>query len=151
MGASLGFLFWNYNPAKIFMGDGGAMLLGFVPAAVGAKLRFFEPSSQVSWLIPPLILGVAILDTTLVVVSRLRRGLMPFSSPGEDHVAHRLAWKVGERKAVALLWGVGILCGVAALLVSYLPALIGYALVATMAVAAVVAIIRLERRLSDHG
>src|SRR5712691_2661738 len=64
-GACLGFLRWNFNPAKIFMGDGGAMFLGFMMATLALKLRPSEPPQANSWLIPVLILGVPIFDTTL--------------------------------------------------------------------------------------
>src|SRR6202041_2879373 len=68
LGAALGFLGWNFKPAKIFMGDGGAMLLGFLMATLGLKLRPETGDSQVGWLIPVLILGVPIFDTTLVSI-----------------------------------------------------------------------------------
>jgi UDP-N-acetylmuramyl pentapeptide phosphotransferase/UDP-N-acetylglucosamine-1-phosphate transferase len=87
LGAALGFLRWNFNPAKIFMGDGGAMFIGFLMAALGLKLRPEEAPSPASWLIPLFILGVPIFDTALVSISRARRGLVPFTSPGKDHGA----------------------------------------------------------------
>src|ERR1700728_4101911 len=89
--ASLGFLRWNFNPAKIFMGDGGAMFLGFLMATLGLKVRPDGTPFPITWLIPVLILGVPIFDTTLVSISRARRGLLPFTSPGKDHTAHRLS------------------------------------------------------------
>jgi UDP-GlcNAc:undecaprenyl-phosphate GlcNAc-1-phosphate transferase len=90
LGASLGFLRWNFNPAKIFMGDGGAMLLGFLMATLGLKIRPTEAQTPLSWLVPILFLGAPIFDTLLVIISRARRGLLPFASPGKDHTAHRL-------------------------------------------------------------
>src|SRR5204862_1907360 len=84
LGAALGFLRWNFNPARIFMGDGGAMFLGFMMATLGLKLRV-ENSSIAAQLVPVFVLAVPIFDTTLVTISRARRGLMPFSSPGKDH------------------------------------------------------------------
>src|SRR5246500_1232651 len=91
LGAAAGFLRWNFKPAKIFMGDGGAMLLGFLMATLGLKLRLEHSSNLAGWLAPVLILGVTIFDTTLVTISRSRRGLLPFAAPGKDHSAHRLA------------------------------------------------------------
>src|SRR5580692_10401115 len=88
LGAALGFLRWNFNPAKIFMGDGGAMLLGFLMATLGLKIRPDGALFPHTWLVPVLILGVPIFDTTLVSISRARRGLLPFTSPGKDHTAH---------------------------------------------------------------
>jgi UDP-GlcNAc:undecaprenyl-phosphate/decaprenyl-phosphate GlcNAc-1-phosphate transferase len=121
LGAATGFLRWNFKPAKIFMGDGGAMLLGFLMATLGLKLRLDNANHLSSWLAPLLILGVTILDTTLVTISRLRRGLLPFATPGKDHAAHRLAnLGLGQRGAVLTLYSLGAVSGGAAVLVSYL-------------------------------
>src|ERR1700674_5042200 len=91
LGAAAGFLRWNFKPAKIFMGDGGAMFLGFLMATLGLKLRLEQANHLSSWLAPILILSVTIFDTTLVTISRSRRGLLPFATPGKDHAAHRFA------------------------------------------------------------
>src|SRR5215470_6662322 len=91
LGAASGFLRWNFKPAKIFMGDGGAMLLGFLMATLALKLRLEHATNLAGWLAPLLILGPTIFDTTLVTISRSRRGLLPFATPGKDHSAHRLA------------------------------------------------------------
>jgi len=73
------------------------------------------------WLAPILILGAAIFDTTLVTISRARRGLLPFATPGKDHAAHRLAnLGLGHRGAVVTLYLLGALGGSAALLIGYL-------------------------------
>jgi UDP-GlcNAc:undecaprenyl-phosphate/decaprenyl-phosphate GlcNAc-1-phosphate transferase len=121
LGASTGFLRWNFKPAKIFMGDGGAMFLGFLMATLGLKLRLEQANHFSGWLAPLLILGVTIFDTTLVTISRLRRGLLPFATPGKDHAAHRLAnLGLGQRGAVLALYSLGALSGGAAVLVAYL-------------------------------
>jgi UDP-GlcNAc:undecaprenyl-phosphate/decaprenyl-phosphate GlcNAc-1-phosphate transferase len=123
LGGATGFLRWNFKPAKIFMGDGGAMFLGFLMATLGLKLRLNHANHLSGWLAPLLILGVTIFDTTLVTISRSRRGLLPFTTPGKDHTAHRLAnlgW--GHRGAVLALYSLGALSGGAAVLVAYLPA-----------------------------
>ena len=119
LGASAGFLQWNFRPAKIFMGDGGAMFLGFLMATLGLKLRFERATLAAACLVPLLILIVPIFDTTLVTISRLRRGLLPFATPGKDHAAHRLSnLGLGERGAVLTLYLLGALGGVAAMLLS---------------------------------
>src|SRR5580658_9882445 len=121
LGGATGFLRWNFKPAKIFMGDGGAMFLGFLMATLGLKLRLDHTNHLSGWLAPLLILGVTIFDTTLVTISRSRRGLLPFTTPGKDHTAHRLAnlgW--GQRGAVITMYFLGLLSGGAAVLVSYL-------------------------------
>ena len=133
LGASLGFLRWNFKPAKIFMGDGGAMFLGFMVATLGLKLRLTETPQSIAWMVPALVLAVPIFDTTLVTISRSRRGLLPFASPGKDHTAHRLAnLGLGQRGAVLVIYGAGLFFGVLALVVSRLsfdrPAVLGVAL-----------------------
>jgi len=121
LGAAAGFLNRNFKPAKIFMGDGGAMFLGYLMATLGLKLRLENPSHLSAWLAPVLILGVTIFDTTLVTISRSRRGLLPFATPGKDHAAHRLSnLGLGHRGAVLTLYFLGAIGGGAALVVSYL-------------------------------
>ncbi len=121
LGAATGFLRWNFKPAKIFMGDGGAMFLGFLMATLGLKLRMENVTHLSAWLAPVLILGVAIFDTTLVTMSRARRGLLPFATPGKDHAAHRLSnLGLGHRGAVVTLYLLGAIGGFAALFVGYL-------------------------------
>jgi UDP-GlcNAc:undecaprenyl-phosphate GlcNAc-1-phosphate transferase len=121
LGAAAGFLRWNFKPAKIFMGDGGAMLLGFLMATLALKLRLQHASNLAGWLAPVLVLGATIFDTTLVTISRSRRGLLPFATPGKDHFAHRLAnLGLGQRGAVLTIYLAGAICGGLAILVSYL-------------------------------
>ena len=122
LGAAAGFLRWNFKPAKIFMGDAGAMFLGFLMATLGLKLRLAHDNHLAAWVAPILILGVPVLDTALVSISRARRGLLPFASPGKDHAAHRLAnLGLGQRGAVLAMYVTGAVSGGAAVLVSYLP------------------------------
>jgi UDP-GlcNAc:undecaprenyl-phosphate GlcNAc-1-phosphate transferase len=119
LGAATGFLRWNFKPAKIFMGDGGAMFLGFLMATLGLKLRLENSNLLSSWAVPVLVLGATIFDTTLVTISRSRRGLLPFSTPGKDHAAHRLAnLGLGQRGAVLAMYILGAICGTLAVLVS---------------------------------
>ena len=123
LGAAAGFLRWNFKPAKIFMGDGGAMFLGFLMATLALKLRLENTSSLNSWLAPVLILGATIFDTALVTISRSRRGLLPFTTPGKDHSAHRLAnLGLGQRGAVLAMYVLGTVCGCAAIAVTYISA-----------------------------
>ena len=146
LGAAAGFLRWNFKPAKIFMGDGGAMFLGFLMAALGLKLRLEHSSDLAGWLAPVLILGATIFDTTLVTISRSRRGLLPFAAPGKDHSAHRLAnLGLGERGAVVAMYLGGAIGGCAALVGAYSSSL-GAAIVALLAVTAMVlAVVWLEQ------
>jgi UDP-GlcNAc:undecaprenyl-phosphate GlcNAc-1-phosphate transferase len=146
LGAAVGFLRWNFNPARIFMGDGGAMFLGFMMATLGLKLRPDAASAAVSALIPVLILGVPLLDTTLVTISRTRRGLLPFTSPGKDHVSHRLAnLGLGRRRAVLVLYSAAVISGAFALLVRYSSVTVVYVAAAAAAIGALAVIAWLER------
>jgi UDP-GlcNAc:undecaprenyl-phosphate GlcNAc-1-phosphate transferase len=102
-GACAGFLLYNWNPAHIFMGDAGSLFLGFMLAAVSIKLRFPANSYVVTWMIPLLVLALPIFDTTLVFISRLRRGKNPLTTPGKDHISHRLAFLLGSRREAVLV------------------------------------------------
>jgi UDP-GlcNAc:undecaprenyl-phosphate GlcNAc-1-phosphate transferase len=146
LGAASGFLRWNFKPAKIFMGDGGAMFLGFLMATLGLKLRLAESNMFSAWIIPVLVLGATIFDTTLVTISRSRRGLLPFATPGKDHAAHRLAnLGLGQRGAVLAMYILAGVSGSLALLVSYLPIATSLGLLAFAVVVALGGIGFLER------
>lgn len=145
LGAALGFLRWNFNPAKIFMGDGGAMFLGFLMATLGLKIRPDGAQFPVTWLVPVLILGVPIFDTTLVSISRARRGLLPFTSPGKDHTAHRLTnLGLGHRGAVLVMYCLAVVFGGIALLIPRLSPATAYALAGILASSALGSILLLE-------
>ncbi|MGA8451299.1 MAG: MraY family glycosyltransferase [Candidatus Acidiferrales bacterium] len=145
LGAALGFLRWNFNPAKIFMGDGGAMFLGFLMATLGLKIRPDGTQFPHTWLVPVLILGVPIFDTTLVSISRARRGLLPFTSPGKDHTAHRLSnLGLGHRGAVLAMYVLAAILGGIALLIPDLSPTTVYAVAGILVVAALCAIFLLE-------
>ena len=119
-GATLGFLVWNRSPAKIYMGDAGALFLGVLLATLTVR---FEPSTNSkisSYLIPVLLIAVPILDTTVAVVSRLRRNISPFQG-GQDHLSHRLIRAGCTRRTTAfLLWGLSALFGTLAVIISHL-------------------------------
>ena len=147
LGAAAGFLRWNFKPAKIFMGDGGAMFLGFLMATLSLKLRpVLTAGHNAAWLIPIFILGATIFDTALISISRSRRGFLPFTTPGKDHTAHRLSnlFK-SQRTAVLLMYALGAFFGLLALAISHLPAGPAYAMAALAAVAVLGAIGLLER------
>jgi UDP-GlcNAc:undecaprenyl-phosphate GlcNAc-1-phosphate transferase len=146
LGACVGFLVYNFNPATIFMGDGGSLFLGFLLAAIGIKLRFPDNVTFVTWMIPPLVLGVPLFDTTLVFVSRLRRGRNPLTTPGKDHVSHRLvATGMTQREAVLTLYLVAGTLGVIAIFVTQASVREGYIAGGSVALAALYALWCLER------
>jgi len=146
LGASLGFLRWNFAPAKIFMGDGGAMFLGFLMATLGLKLPPSNEHSLLDWLAPVVILAIPIFDTTLISISRSRRGLLPFATPGKDHTAHRLAnLGLGQARAVLVLYGAASLLGIFGVMmpsVRGIARLVGCGCLVALAVLAVIALER---------
>jgi UDP-GlcNAc:undecaprenyl-phosphate GlcNAc-1-phosphate transferase len=147
LGACIGFLAYNLNPASIFMGDAGALFLGFMLAAVGIKLRFPENLDIVTWMVPLLILGVPIFDTALVSVSRSLRGLNPLTTPGKDHTSHRLVdMGFTQREAVMILYLAGGALGLLAIFVTQATILEGYAVGGTVVLAGLAILIALERR-----
>jgi UDP-GlcNAc:undecaprenyl-phosphate GlcNAc-1-phosphate transferase len=119
LGACIGFLFWNLNPANVFMGDSGSMFLGFLLACIAIKLRFLGQSPTVSWMVPVIVMAVPIFDMTLVVISRLRRGKNPLTTPGKDHTSHRLTNQgFSKREAVMVLYLVSGALGITAIIAS---------------------------------
>ncbi len=104
LGATLGFLLYNFHPARIFMGDAGSLFLGLLLAVLGLELQTGRGVSEpwIAALVPVLLLAVPIFDTTLVTVSRWRRGRNPLTTPGHDHLSHRLYRKGLSARGVAL-------------------------------------------------
>jgi len=146
LGACLGFLFYNLNPANIFMGDSGALFLGFVLSAIGIKLRFPDNVTFVTWMVPVLVMGLPIFDTALVSISRLRRRRNPLTTPGRDHVSHRLvAAGLTQREAVLTLYVVSFILGLIAIFITQASVLEGYLMGSAVALAGLYGLWRLER------
>ncbi|MGC8713196.1 MAG: glycosyltransferase family 4 protein [Leptodesmis sp.] len=130
-GACLGFLRYNFNPAQIFMGDGGAYFIGFTLAGVGI-IGLVKAVTTVAVLLPYLILAVPILDIFTVVVARLRRGQSPFKAD-KRHLHHRLLQAgLSQRLAVLFIYSLTLWAGTLALAVSNMPSGWGYAFGATL-------------------
>ncbi len=143
LGACLGFLRYNFKPAQIFMGDAGALFLGFLLAVLGLELSFPDNSNFVTWMVPVFILGLPIFDTTLVTISRIRRGVSP-NTAGKDHTSHRLvAMGFSQREAVLILYLFAGMFGLVALFISEATVLEGYAMGTAVAIVALYAIWRL--------
>ena len=105
-GATVGFLLWNKSPAKIYMGDAGALFLGVLVAVLTIRLNPGISPQINSIAILPMLLAVPILDTCLVVFSRIRRGISPFTG-GKDHLSHRLMRKgVSKQNTAICLWAI---------------------------------------------
>ncbi len=107
-GAAIGFLFFNFPPARLFMGDAGSFFLGLTLALLGLEvLRNSEHES--SWIPAVLILAVPLFDTTLVTISRLRRGKNPLTKPGRDHLAHRLRRRGWSGRKIVIVFAASTL------------------------------------------
>ena len=146
-GAMLGFLRSNFAPATIYMGDAGSLFIGFMMAYLGLKMR--TNVAEIPQLFAPvLVLGVAVLDTTVVVVSRLRRGLSPFTG-GQDHLSHRfLRLGLSVRRSVTVLLVASFALGVLAVGLSDAPAGVGYWVLAAAVVSGAMATIVLTTKVA---
>jgi len=145
LGACVGFLFFNTKPASIFMGDSGSLFLGLLLGVIGIKLRFPQNVNFVTWMVPVLIMGVPIFDTTLVVFSRVRRGVNPFTTAGKDHVSHRLTARgLTEREAVLVLYLAACFCGLLAMFIMQASVAEGYQMGGAVVLLALWFIWRLE-------
>ncbi len=120
-GATLGFLYFNFNPAKIFMGDAGAMFLGFIIASLAVASAFYMPDHMSRWglLTPIFVLGVPIFDTLGVVYLRWRAGV-PIHMGDNRHFSHRLVHLgMSKRASVVFIYLVAISVGLGATLLRY--------------------------------
>ncbi len=109
-GSALGFLRHNFHPSKIIMGDAGAYFFGYVLAATSI-LGELQITTVLSILPPVAFLLLPVLDTTQVFVRRLAKGKNPLSTPGKDHLHHRLlAWGLSQRRAALILWSITLAC-----------------------------------------
>jgi UDP-GlcNAc:undecaprenyl-phosphate GlcNAc-1-phosphate transferase len=114
-GATIGFLMWNKSPAKIYMGDAGALFLGIIISVATIRLNPGITPIWQSLAIPVMLLAVPLLDTCVAVFSRLARGLSPLTG-GKDHLSHRLVRGGLTRPAAAIsLWSASGVCALFAL------------------------------------
>jgi UDP-GlcNAc:undecaprenyl-phosphate GlcNAc-1-phosphate transferase len=128
-GCALGFLRHNFHPARIYMGDAGSLFLGFLLAVIGVKLRFDGPT-EVTFFVPILVLGVAILDMLLVTITRITNGKSPLRG-GRDHTSHRLVFiGIPVPGAVSLIYGSAVGLGWLALIMSRVDRATGFLLMA---------------------
>ncbi len=115
IGSTLGFLFYNFHPAKIFMGDTGSLFLGYV-ISVLSLLGLYKSVTLFSIIIPIIILGVPIFDTTFAVIRRILNK-QPISAPDKSHIHHRLmAFGLSHRTAVIIIYLIGFIFSVSAIL-----------------------------------
>jgi UDP-GlcNAc:undecaprenyl-phosphate GlcNAc-1-phosphate transferase len=119
-GACIGFLRHNFFPARIFMGDSGALVLGFTLATVSVA-GLLKTASTVVLVLPLLILAVPIIDTSFVVAKRLKYR-RPISSPDRSHLHHRfMAIGFSQRRAAVTMWAWTASLGAAALATRFIP------------------------------
>jgi len=117
VGAILGFLKYNFNPAKIFMGDTGSLFLGFLLALFSIQ-GAYQTSTAVAILIPIIALGVPIVDTLYAIFRRARKGINPLKGDRE-HIHHRLLnLGLSQKQAVMLIYGVSMMFGIIAFLLT---------------------------------
>ena len=142
-GAALGFLRHNFNPAKIFMGDSGSYLLGYILAAASV-LGALKVTAAVSIVAPILILALPVLNITQVTVRRLRRGVDPTQATN-DHFHDMLQHRSGSKRVtVVLLWAATLLLGVVGMMMSDTPTpLLLLTTITTVALIAGVSVMRL--------
>ncbi len=138
-GAIAGFLWFNFNPASIFMGDCGSMFLGFVLSGIALLGESVRARNLVSVLLTPaLILMIPIFDTCVVTVTRKLSG-RPVSQGGRDHTSHRLvALGMSERRAVLMLYLFAAISGAMALMVRHMQIEVTVLLVAGFALSVLV-------------
>jgi UDP-GlcNAc:undecaprenyl-phosphate GlcNAc-1-phosphate transferase len=129
-GATIGFLMWNKSPAKIYMGDAGALFLGIIISVGTIRLN---PSINPTWYslsIPVMLLAVPLLDTCVAVFSRLARRLSPLTG-GRDHLSHRLVRSGLTRPMAAIsLWSASGMCALFGLGVYFFADSLGALLIA---------------------
>jgi UDP-GlcNAc:undecaprenyl-phosphate GlcNAc-1-phosphate transferase len=150
LGAVAGSLFYNVSPARLFLGDSGSQLLGFLLAALGIA---YIPGQAglpqgLTWFIPIVVLGVPIFDTTLVVVSRLRRR-QPVYHAGLDHTYHRLvALGLDPSRSVVGMQLVAMLLALTAFVVIDTPVWVANLIFGLLLTVGLLLIVILERRMS---
>ncbi|WP_210367174.1 MraY family glycosyltransferase [Bacillus sp. REN3] len=115
LGSTLAFLFYNFHPAKIFMGDTGALFLGY-SIGILSLLGLYKSVTLFSFIVPIIILGVPIFDTTYAIIRRVVNK-QPISAPDKSHLHHRiLAIGLSHRNTVLVIYALGILFSVSAVL-----------------------------------
>ena len=140
-GATIGFLMWNKSPAKIYMGDAGALFLGIIISMATIRLNPGITPTWHSLAIPVMLLAVPLLDTCVAVFSRLARGLSPLTG-GKDHLSHRLVRGGLTRPQAAIsLWSASGVCALFALAVYFFADAFGTLLIGSFAVLWVMALL----------
>lgn len=115
--STLGFLVHNFHPAKIFMGDTGSLFLGYM-IAILSLLGLYKSVTLFSIVVPVIILGVPIFDTSFAIIRRLLNK-QPISAPDKSHIHHRLmAFGLSHRMTVIAIYLIGIIFSLSAILLT---------------------------------
>ncbi|WP_459501846.1 glycosyltransferase family 4 protein [Bacillus sp. C1] len=115
LASTLGFLFYNFHPAKIFMGDTGALFLGYCISVI-SLLGLYKSVTLFSFVVPIIILGVPVFDTTFAIIRRVVNK-KPISAPDKSHLHHRLlAMGFSHRTTVLIIYAFGIFFSVNAII-----------------------------------
>lgn len=130
-GAACGFLRYNFNPARIFMGDTGSMFLGFMLSGISV-VGAVKSAATIALIVPILALGIPILDTTFAIIRRYRGGV-PIFKPDKGHLHHRLlAMGFTQRQAVLLMYVISALLGLSAVALTEVSPMMSVAIVGTV-------------------
>lgn len=117
VGACIGFMPYNMNPAKIFMGDTGSTFLGYILACITIQ-GLFKFYAVISFVVPFLILGLPIFDTMFAIIRRISHGQNPMA-PDRSHVHHRLIdMGLNQKQAVATLYVISAILGLSAVVLT---------------------------------
>ena len=143
-GAALGFLPYNFNPASIFMGDTGALYLGFVLSAISIE-GAVKSTTAVAFITPILILGLPIFDTAFAMIRRFKNG-KPIMGADRGHIHHRLIdLGLTQKRTVIFLYTVGIVFGILAIIVYHMSFVNSVILIITFAII----LLLLKRRVKE--
>lgn len=136
-GSACGFLRYNFNPAKIFMGDTGSMLLGYTLAAISV-MGAVKTAAVAALVVPVIVLGLPILDTLFAIIRRKISG-RPIFKPDKSHVHHRLlAQGLTQKQTVLLMYVITALLASVAVVTAEVNAIVGTILVILFIVVAVI-------------
>ena len=146
LGISASLYFWNNLAGKFFLGDSGAQTIGFLLASFGIMYNPLNRNPESSWIVSIMLLGVPIFDTSLVVLSRLRRG-QSVGSGRRDHTYHRLiALGISPRYAVLIVHVAALIISGIAFLTLYLQAWLALTLFITTILCGIMFLFWLERK-----
>ena len=150
-GGCIGFLPYNLNPAKIFMGDTGSTFLGFILAVVSIQ-GLFKFYAIISFAVPFLMLGLPIFDTCFAIIRRLAKGQSPMT-PDRGHIHHRLIdMGFSQKQAVAMLYVISAILGLSAVVLTTIGVVKAmFFLAALFAAGGVAAMLFLNHNKPDHS